>query len=1372
MPFGFETKIINPEGQDVPSGEPGEVLLRGQALMKGYYKDPEGTATVVDSDGWFHTGDLAYRDQDGYFFVVGRSKELIIKGGVNIAPKQIDEVLESHPSVLEAAAVGVPDRYVGEDVVAYVVLRSGMTGDERELLAFCEGRLGHFKTPTRIHFAADLPKGPSGKVQRLKLQEKAAEAAAAAAAENGSPALNNGETLPADARSKPTPIEQTIASIWMELLKQPHVGLQSNFFSLGGHSLLAIQSLSKLREKLPVTLSLSDFFENATVAEQAALIRKRLRPDDHATLEATVDWEQEILKQIGSPAAEEVIPPRDYSKPCPLSPAQERLWFMEQLNSGVPVYNESEAVRLEGKLNVDVMERALNIIITRHEILRTTIQAIDGQPSAVVKEGWQLKLKRINLLQLSSEQRDAEVERLLVDEPRRPYQLESEPGIRATLVQAGPDDYVFILMMHHIICDWSSEGVLWRELSALYRALLHGEPTVLPPLPIQHGDYAAWQKRQMAEGGFAGDLGYWKEKLNGSPALLELPADRPRPNVNSYRGARVRFPVGSSLVQLLRDCSRDEKISLFTLFTAALDVLLFRYTGSEDISLGIPLADRDRPELQSIIGFLLHTHVLRTQLPGKMTFRDLLAQVQKGVLDLYTHRAPPFDQVVNVVHPERNLSYTPLFQVMINWRDRDQQLSFIGMEGLVVKSLLAETRTSKFDLTMMLTDDENEIWLEMEYNTDLFDEARIERMVGHYQTLLEGIVANPEKPLADLPLLTDVERQQLLVEWNQTDAIYPKNRCLHELVEDQVKRTPDAVAVVFENERLTYRELNERAGQLAVYLQKLGVGHGTMVGICVDRSLDMIVGLLGILKAGGAYVPMDPSYPQERVAFMIEDAKPKVLLTHQRWLESLPKQGTQMVLLDTDWPKIKGEAGAGVPGNPTSECPAYVIFTSGSTGKPKGVQIPHRAVVNFLQSMQLKLEFKPQEVLLAVTTLSFDIAGLEIFLPLTTGAQIALVSREVASDGALLSAELKRRSATIMQATPATWRLLLEAGWNGNPHFKILCGGEAWSTELGNELLQRCGALWNMYGPTETTIWSAASKVQAGQPILIGPPIANTQFYILDAAMQPVPLGIPGELWIGGDGLAIGYLNRPELSAERFVPDPFSKKPGARLYRTGDSVRMRADRQIEFLNRIDNQVKLRGFRIELGEIEAQLKLHPAIREIVVIVREDTAGDKRIVAYLTSKNGEPPKTAELRGLLQTKLPDYMIPSAFVSLDQLPLTPNGKVDRKALPKPEFAASASGFVPPTTPDEIALATIWSEVLGLKQVGIHDNFFDLGGHSLLAVRLINAINQALGLSLPLRVMFQYPTIGLLAKRLADLKSEPKGRLARTMIMPGDPFS
>jgi amino acid adenylation domain-containing protein len=1342
LPWGFETRIINPEGQEVPPGEPGEVLLRGPALMKGYYKDPEGTATVVDSEGWFHTGDLAYRDPDGYFFVIGRSKELIIKGGVNIAPKQIDEVLESHPSVLEAAAVGVPDRYVGEDVVAFVVLRSGKTGDERELMTFCESRLGHFKTPTRIHFTADLPKGPSGKIQRLKLQEKVA----AAAAKNEGPA-SNGEISPTDARTKPTPIEQTIASIWMELLKQPHVGLQSNFFSLGGHSLLAIQSLSKLREKLPIALSLSDFFENATVAQQAALIRKRLRPDDHSTLEATVDWEQEVLKQIGSPAIEEVIPPRDPSKPCPLSPAQERLWFMEQLNSGVPVYNESEAVRLEGKLNVEAMEQALNLIITRHEILRTTIKVINEQPSAVVNEGWRLKIKRLDLLHLSPEQREAEVERLLVEEPRQPYHLESEPGIRATLVQVGAENHVFILMMHHIICDWSSEGVLWRELSALYRLLLRGKPAVLPPLPIQHGDYAAWQKHEMAEGKFAKDLAYWKEKLQGAPALLELPADRPRPGVNSYRGARARFPMGSALVQMLRDCSRDEKVSLFTLFTAALDVLLFRYTGSEDISLGIPLADRDRPELQSIIGFLLHTHVLRIQLSGKTTFRELLAQVQKGVLDLYTHRAPPFDQVVNVVHPERNLSYTPLFQVMINWRDRDQQLSFIGMEGLAVKSLLAETKTSKFDLTFMLTDDEHEIWLEIEYNTDLFDRTRIDHMVGHYQTLMEGIVENPATLLATLPLLMDSERQQLLVDWNQTRLAYPKNRCLHELFEDRVKRAPDAVAVVFENERLTYQQLDKRANQLARHLQDLGVGPDALVGICVERSLEMVVGLLGVLKAGGAYVPMDPQYPKERIAFMLEDAQPKVLITQRHLLELLPAHLTRVVQIDADWPTIKDLAETTVQRQATPENLAYIIYTSGSTGKPKGVAIEHRSAVSFATWAQQVFTGQEFAGVLFSTSICFDLSVFELFATLANGGKVILAVNALALPALPAVDEVR-----MVNTVPSAIAELLRSNALPRSVITVNLAGEPLAQSLVDKLYEGSSVqkVYDLYGPTETTTYSTCTLRQRGGRTTIGRPIANTRIYIVDSQLQLVPIGIPGELLIGGVGLARGYYQRPELTSEKFVPDPFDAEPRSRLYKTGDLVQYLPDGNIEYQGRLDYQVKIRGFRIELGEIEAQLNQHPDIREAVVVAREDNPGDKRIVAYLTSKRGESLKTSELRVLLQTKLPEYMVPSSFVTLERFPLTPNGKVNRKALPKPEFESVVSDFALPRTATEITLSKIWCEILGLKQVGIRASFFETGGHSLLAMQLISRIKQDLMIDLPVRAIFQHPTIEALAASMS----------------------
>jgi len=1364
LPWGFETRIINREGAEVPAGEPGEVLLRGPALMQGYYKDPAGTAAAVDSEGWFHTGDLAHQDKDGYFFVVGRSKELIIKGGVNIAPKQIDEVLESHPAVLEAAAVGVPDRYVGEDLIAFVVLRSGMTGNERELLGFCERRLGPFKTPTRIHFVPDLPKGPSGKVQRLKLQEKASQPVDAmpASSTNGSVAGRNG-AAPLAERTTPTPIEETIAATWAELLKHPQVEMHSNFFSLGGHSLLAIQCVSRLREKLPVNLSLSDFFEHPTVAGQAALIRHRLRPEGDGA-EPDVAWEKAVLQQISGPAAEEPISRRNRSLPCPLSPIQERVWFMEQLNSKVPVYNESEAVRLKGKLDVEVMERALNAIVARHEILRSTIQTTGDQPVVIAHESWQLNLKRIDLRHLPVAERDAEVERLLIDEPRRPYHLQSEPGIRATLIQLDTEDHVFVLMMHHIICDWSSEGVFWRELSALYRTFLHGEPPALPPLPIQHGDYAVWQKKQMDEGSFAEDLTYWEKNLRGAPALLELPTDRPRPSVNSFRGARRRFRIESKLVQSLRDCSRNEKISLFTFFTAALDALLYRYTGSEDILIGIPLADRDRPEVESMIGFLLHTHVLRTQVTGEMNFRELLARVQKTVLDLYSHRSPPFDQVVNKVRPERNLSYSPLFQVMINWRDRDQQLSFIGMDGLEVESLLAETKTSKFDLTVMMTDDEDAIWLEMEYSTELFDDARIDRMVAHYQVLLEAVAADPEQRLAELPVLTEGERRQIVVEENQTQQDFSRNKQVHQLFEEQVRANPEATAVVFDGKPFTYGQLNSRANQLAHRLEKLGVGPDRLVAICLERSFDLIVALMAVLKAGGAYLPVDPALPRDRQALMLNDAQPVVLITQQTLQADLPPVTAPVFVLGRERTSLETESDENLPGCVTEKNLAYVIYTSGSTGVPKGVEIPHEAMVNFMLSMQKQPGLTAQDVLVAVTTFSFDIAALEIFLPLITGAKLVFLSRADAADGVRLLQQLKAHHATVLQATPSTWRILLDAKWAGNLPLKMLCGGEALPRELADQLLAQGGELWNMYGPTETTIWSSAAHVTRDDATIhIGQPIANTQLYILDPHLQPVPLGVTGELHIGGVGLARGYRKRPELTTERFIPDPFSTEPGARLYKTGDVARRREDGTIEVLGRLDHQVKIRGFRIELGEIEAVLSTHPNVLNAVVMAREDTPGDKRLVAYVTTRNGESPKASELRSLLQNKLPEYMVPSAFVTLDRLPLTPNGKVDRKALPKPDFEATTdkSKLVAPGTPTEVILAGIWSEVLGLKQVGVHDNFFDLGGHSLLMVQVQTQACEKLERDVSIVEMFQYPTISSLARHLSQ-PSVGAGRLQK----------
>ncbi len=1362
LPWGFEVKIVDRQGRELRGGEPGEMLIRGEALSCAYYKEPEATAAAFDTEGWLHTGDLAYRDNDGYFFVVGRSKELIIKGGVNIAPRQIDDVLESHPGVLEAAAVGVPDRYLGEDVVAFVVLRAGVESDERELLEFCERRLGAFKTPTRIHFVLDLPKGPSGKVQRLRLLEQtwpADASGSATAPKQFALARGSDQKQNEDESTLLASIETAIAEIWSEVLKVPQVRGDDNFFALGGDSLLAIQCVSRLRDKIAVRLTLTDVFERGTVTEQAALIRERHAAAENSSIQS---GRRSSTRQVPDslqprPAGEKgSIPLRDRSLPYQLSPLQERLWFMERLNVGQPVYNEVEAVRLRGELNVKGLEQALNDVVARHEMLRTTIREVDGVPMAEVRESYQLRLKIIDLSDRADGERETELRHLLSSEPRIPYQLEVEPAIRATLIRVGTREHVFILMMHHLICDWSSEGVLWRELSVFYRKYCHNESFTLPALVTQYGDYAVWQRKQLTETSVADDLAFWVGNLQGAPPLLELPMDRLRPQVTSYRGARQRFRLTPKLTEALRRLSGHERKSLFAIFTAALDVLLYRYTGQSEILLGVPIAERDRAEFQSMIGFLLHTHVLRTAVHGELTFRELVGRVQQGALKLYEHRSVPFDRVVRALQPERSLSYSPLFQVMINWRDRDQQLSFIGLEGLDVESVLVDSKISKFDLTLFLTDMGEEVWAEMEYSTDLFDATSIERMFGNYQTLLEAVTADPGQRIDKLPLLADDERRQLLVEWNDTKVDYPACACIHEPFEAQASRCPDQVAVVFERQSLSYGELNRRANQLAHHLKGFGVGPDVLVGLCVKRSLDMVIGLLGILKAGAAYVPMDPSYPRERLQYILEDSRASIVLTQESLVNELPSLAGRAICLDKDWGNIARESDENLAGEVNPEDLAYVLFTSGSTGKPKGVEISHRAVINFLDSMRKEPGIEAQDTLLSVTTLSFDIFGLEIWLPLTSGAKVVIAPEEVTRDGKELAALLRTSRATVMQATPSTWRLLLDSGWEGNPDLKILCGGEAWPAQLAEQLLPMCASLWNMYGPTETTIWSAVSQVREGVAVLIGHPIANTDFYVVDSNLQPMPVGVPGELLIGGAGLARGYLNRPDLTAEKFIANPFRTDTGCRLYRTGDLVRYRTDGKLEFLGRTDQQVKIRGFRIELGEIEAVLRGHAGVREAVVVVRQQT--EKQLIAFVVLA-GEPSwATAELRDYLKQKLPAYMIPTAFSVLESLPLTPNGKVDRKALRgtnySPSERQSTQEVALPQTLLEMQLLQIWHRVLHSPNIGVRDNFFEIGGHSLLAVSIINEINKLLDINLTIPIFFLNPSIQGIARTLEEEKN------------------
>ncbi|MDJ0901106.1 MAG: amino acid adenylation domain-containing protein [Xenococcus sp. MO_188.B8] len=1059
---------------------------------------------------------------------------------------------------------------------------------------------------------------------------------------------------------------------------------------------------------------------------------------------------------------------RQYS--APLSSAQTRMWLLDQLEPGNLAYNRPSNLKLTGRLNINVLEKSLNEIVRRHEILRTSFRESDGQIFQEIASNLALTLSIIELSHLSSEDSKNEVRRLTTEEAQRPFDLSRLPLIRATLLRLGEEEHILLLTMHHIIFDGWSMGVLLGELATVYEAFCTGKPSPLPELPIQYADFAHWQQQRLQGNLLASELEYWKKQLAGDLPVLELPTDRPRTAVQTNKGARQGLLLPKNLSESLKDLSRTEGVTLFMTLLAAFGILLHRYTGQEDIIVGSPIGGRDRIETENLIGFFINTLVLRTQLDGNPTFKELLARVKEVATGAIAHQEIPLEKLVEELQPERDLIHTPLFQVLFQLRNIPQ--AALELQSLKFQEFQLDRGIAAFDLTLDIVEEPAGLSCVFAYKTDLFDAATITQMAGHFQTLLSAIVENPQQRVGELPLLTPAEKHQLLVEWNDTKSEYPSDKCIHQLFEEQVEKTPDAVAVVFEDKQLTYRELNARANQLARYLRSLGVKPEVLVGICLERSLEMVVGLLAILKAGGAYVPIAPALPTERIAYMLENSQARVLLTQQDLFEWLPKLKTQVVYLDSQKETIAQENSQNLTSGLTASNLVYVTYTSGSTGAPKGVQIEHRSMVNFLSSISFKLGITPNDTLLSVTTISFDISVLEIFGPLTVGARLVLVSREVASDGTQLLKALKESTATVMQGTPVTWRLLLAAGWVHSERLKILCGGETWSPELANQLLERGSGLWNLYGPTETTIWSSTFKVESIEgSISIGRPIANTEFYILDAHHQPVPIGVPGELFIGGDGLARGYLNRPELTQEKFIPNPFDKskvksqkrrnpasakdarerppRQSKLLYKTGDLARYLPDGNIECLGRIDSQVKIRGFRIELGEIESVLSSHPQIQQAVVIAREDVPRDKRLVAYIVSSD-KSITSSQLRQFLKQKLPEYMVPSAFILLENLPLTPNGKVDRRALPIPEVELIREGeYVAPHTATEEIIANLFAGVLKIENVGIHDNFFELGGHSLLATQLVSRLRKTLSVKLPLRSLFEAPTVGQLAEQI-----------------------
>jgi amino acid adenylation domain-containing protein len=1074
------------------------------------------------------------------------------------------------------------------------------------------------------------------------------------------------------------------------------------------------------------------------------------------------------------------IPRRSDSGPCALSFAQQRLWFLNQLEPDSAAYNQPTAVRLSGPIDLKALQKALDQIVARHETLRTTFVSLDGSPAQVIAESQGAALRVIDLREQSDAVRDAEVERLLGETIQRPFDLSRDLMLRALLLRLGEEEHILLLVMHHIACDAWSMGILWRELAALYRAFAAGQPSPLPELPVQYVDYAAWQRDRLNGEILETQLSYWKKQLENIPAL-QLPIDRPRPAAPSFRGAQQSFTLPKDLSAALKGLSRQENATPFMTLLAAFQTLLHRYTGQEDVAVGSPIAGRNRSEVEGLIGFFVNTLVLRADLSGDPGFREQLRRVRKVALAAYAHQNLPFEKLVEEARTERNLGESPLFRVMFGYQNVPTQA--VELPGLMVSPMEVNSGTAKFDLILFMREETGGLRGSLEYNTDLFDNATIARMLGHFQTLLKGIVADPDQRLSDLPLLTEAERHQLLVEWNQTEKDYPKDKCVHELFDQQVERTPDAVAVIFpsaaggngNDEQLTYRELNRRANQLAHYLRKMGVGPAALVGICMKRSLEMVVALLGILKAGGAYVPLDPEYPNERLAFMLEDTRSRVLLTRRDLAGSLPARDAQVICLDTDREIIEQQSAANPESQVAPENLAYALYTSGSTGTPKAVAMSHRPLCNLL-SWQLQ-NFRPPIAArtLQFASMSFDVSFQEIFSTWCSGGTLVMISEELRRDAAWLLRFLKAESVERLFLPFIALQQLAEAAEREESAplglREIITAGEPLQTtrQIASlfDRLENC-RLYNQYGPTESHVVTSftASGSPSGWSQLppIGRPIDNTQIYLLDGRLQPVPIGVTGELHIGGACLARGYLNRPELTAEKFIPNPFSDEPEARLYKSGDLARYLPDGNIEFFGRIDDQLKIRGFRIEPGEIENALAQHAAVELAAVVAREDSPGRRRLVAYVVPRREETFTGGELRSFLKSKLPDYMTPAAFVTLEALPLTPNGKVDRRALPTPldDHSGRREAFVAPRDTIENALAGIWQDVLGLERVGVHDDFFDLGGHSLLAVQMLDRVERLFGARLSLVSLLPAPTIRRIAEALAARRDETERSLLR----------
>jgi amino acid adenylation domain-containing protein len=1143
-------------------------------------------------------------------------------------------------------------------------------------------------------------------------------------------------------------VEELLAGIWTRLLRVEQPGIHDNFFALGGHSLLAVQVIARVRETLNVEMPLRAMFDAPTIAEFAERVDDARRSNNKLAIPA--------------------LTPVARDERIPLSYAQQRLWFIDQLEPGNSLYNISAMYRMWGNLDLKALEKTIDEIVRRHESLRTTFRSQDGEPVQVIAPRSHMKIPVSVRTGLSDSDRKLEITRFAREQALQPFDLSTGPLLRYGLLRLAEEEHVLVVILHHIVGDGWSGSLLASEMAALYEVFSRNQPSPLPELTIQYADFAIWQRQWMQGEILDGQIAYWKKQLAGAPPVLELPTDRPRPAVQAHHGAIRTHVIAKDLLDRLRALSQSEGATLFMTLLSAFQLLLSRYSGQEDIVVGSTVAGRNYSEVEPLIGFFINTLAMRTDLSGEPTFRELLARVKQVALDGYAHQEIPFEKLVEELQPERSLSYNPIFQVLFGLQNIPR--ATFEASGLKVQREPVHPLTSLFDMSWFAFETSEGLLLRIEYDTDLFEDATIGRAIGHFEHLLESIVAHPERGLSEFPLLTPEERRRVLVEFNDTAADYRADLCLHDFFALQAERTPNAVGLICGEQRITYRELNQKSNQLAHYLAKHGAGPDVLVGIFCERTPDLLIGILGILKSGSAYVPLDPAYPKERIAHILEDAKAPTVLTQQVLLNELPNFAGKAICMDADWQEIACEP----VGNPASLAKpqnlAYVLFTSGSTGGPKGVALEHRSTATFVQWAQSV--FTPAELagVLFSTSVCFDLSVFEMFVPLSVGGKIIIVQNAL-----FLPAAEARDEVTLINTVPSAMAELVRMQAVPDSVKTINLAGEALAETLVNEIYAATSAekVYNLYGPTEDTTYSTYTLTQPNRPVTVGRPLPNSQAHVLDPHGNPQPVGVPGELYLAGAGLARGYFARPDLTAERFVTNPFSAQP-SRMYRTGDLCRWLPTGELEYLGRLDHQVKLRGFRIELGEIETVLAKHPGVRQCLVMAREDQPGLKRLVSYIVSASGEQPTEDSLRAHLKQSVPEFMVPSAFVFLAAFPLTPNGKVNRKALPAPEFNGATAEYVAPRNATEEIVAGIWAEVLHVEKLGIYDEFFSLGGHSLLATQVISRIRKACNADMPLRALFEAPTVAGLAALIEQHKpstevpqSPPMTRVSRDQEQP-----